>query len=152
MLLMSTVLSVPAFPAKAEWQPFQIADSSACRTAVNAVKNRLEQLKRVRVAFTSNNPHGYTRYPRNRPSEFRVALAGDGAWNVLASPVLMKTMATRVVVKCGSIGIVDFGIAQTDAGETYGLMQNGSVEKFQCLSPDDPRADRTLQWGYTICL
>lgn len=149
ILLIGAEVSLFIHPVRSNSNPIQLADARTCRKAISAAHNKLNQVKNVRVSFFYNSQHGYDRYPINRTMSYDFALAGSGVGNVLSSPVFMRDISTQIISNCASIGIVSFGRAHTDTGETYGLMpKNGRVEAFKCLTP----SANEIPWGYTICL
>jgi hypothetical protein len=75
-------------------------------------------------------------------------LSGSAAPDVMNSPQLQTSIATNIIQSCETIGIVQFGVYQSSWVDTFGLMSDGSVERFQCQEPGTPIS---RIWGNIGC-
>jgi hypothetical protein len=129
------------------------AQDAECQSAIaNSVK-RIENAKATIVKFDKYDQSslGYKDYPENRPLGYNVWLSSKGAVDVMSSRAFLTDISTQIISNCQSISSVRFGQYRTDNVVIYGLMKNGKVEPFECISPG-PEATRKLRWSKHICI
>ncbi|HEY9826983.1 MAG TPA: hypothetical protein V6D19_16205 [Stenomitos sp.] len=127
-----------------------LANNTDCQNTIQKAKTRIES-KKTSVIAIHNYKHRYEDNPKNRPLGYVFFISGTGVDNILNSRLFLTDITTSIIANCNSVSLVTFGVARTDAGETYGLMKNGKVEPFKCIAPN---SDQQFQpnWGEQICL
>ena len=131
--------------------------SVECNAALQRAKKQIQKNRKVKVVYTSQgNISQYYKhdknYPKNRPLSYGFVLRGPATLSVLYSDKFLTRIAKDIIDNCPSISIVDFGQYGTDHIATYGLLENNDVGHFKCISVDDPRARKKLDWGYVVCI
>ena len=95
----------------------------------------------------------YSDYPVGRPYKLILSVNGEKAVNVMNSPVLLTSISTQIIENCDLIGAIDIGVHRTDYITTFGLMNEGSIQEFQCTFQNVKNPVRfPLSWGYMVCL
>ncbi len=132
--------------------PFPASPRLSCDAAIAQTEQQIRAVPNTQITTRNQRPHGYTDGPANRPSSFTFILGGSGGSNILASPVLMNSMASQLIENCASTGLVAFSVGANDDNFTnYGLMPERLVRPFQYkLGPDSERSP--AQWGEQIRL
>ncbi len=132
--------------------PFPAQPRVSCDAAIAQTEQQIRAVSNTQIATRNQRPHGYTDGPANRPSSFTFILAGSGGSNILASPVLMNAMASKLIENCGTVGLVAFSVGDGDSHYlNFGAMPERLVRPFQCkLGSDSGRIP--AQWGEQICL
>ncbi|MEO0768397.1 MAG: hypothetical protein AAFY72_03035 [Cyanobacteria bacterium J06649_4] len=131
--------------------PTQAQSTSACRTAIDAVEQRMEENGRVQVAYADyrDMSDAYQTLPEGRSYEYAFGLDGQGASDILNSPVMAADMAGEIFENCGEVGIVAFGLYQTSIAHVLGWSPDGKWTEFECQE-DDYSTERT-PWGQKFC-
>ncbi|PZO59521.1 MAG: hypothetical protein DCF15_03755 [Phormidesmis priestleyi] len=132
--------------------PFPATPRLSCDAAIAQTEQQIRAVPNTRIETRNQRSHGYTDGPANRPSSFTFILAGSGGNNVLASPVLMNAMASKLIENCATTGLVAFSVGAGDSNYlNYGAMPERLVRPFQCkLGPNSDRGP--AKWGEQICL
>ena len=162
-------LLLTAFPIAASLSiisPVQAESSSSCSAALEAVQKTLQ--KKTIVGIRSwNLSDSYKDHPKGRKTGYviHLAIAEDTtitpvkgilskewyrAAEVMNSPKLQESLATRIIQSCPRIGAVMFllGLPGSDNERNiFGLMGNGEVRPFTCLEG----SLSGQQWGKKIC-
>ncbi|MFM6519039.1 MAG: hypothetical protein ACKPIC_21510, partial [Microcystis panniformis] len=100
--------------------------------------------------------------PTNRKDELMLLLSsyldntgtsGDqrSGWivsNIMASRVLMKSYADRIVSNCQDIAVVMFGADQTDWGADFAIQSDGKTRLRDCIPSG---SNLTANWNQTYC-
>jgi len=125
---------------------------SRCQAIINSIVNEIESkgVRRVIVEKgTITNPGN----PTNRKDELMLLLSsyldntgtsGDqrSGWivsNIMASRVLMKSYADRIVSNCQDIAVVAFVAGGSDWRIEFAIQSDGKTqERTECIQPDDP--------------
>jgi hypothetical protein len=133
-----------------EVQPAQSRDS--CQVALAEAKNQLKS-KNVRVVqlnkFDMSKKFEYSEYPEKYPVRVSITIEGFGTESVMNSTIFLKALSSNIILGCGPVSLVDFGVNNTDYFNTFGLLGRDKVEEFECL----PAGTTThVPWGYVICL
>jgi hypothetical protein len=142
-----TAQDVPA----ATPQEIEISAQQRCELALTDAEkiltdNRYLWITNARVARADVF---YVNYPYQVPGVLLFTIAGHDAQAMLKSPYLLGAIAQRLVNGCPGVGLVSFGIADSNQHRDFGLI-GGRVREFTCTVPNGPRD--LLQWGYTSCL
>lgn len=132
--------------------PFPAQPRLSCDNAIAETEKTIRAVANTQIRTRNQRPHGYPNGPAARPDGYSYILAGSGAANVLASPVLMNQLAAQIIENCPRTGLVAFSNGLTDSSFiNYGWMPGRLVRPFQCRL--GPAADRgPAQWGESICL
>ncbi len=132
--------------------PFAAQPRLSCETAIAETETSIRNVTNARITSRNQRPHGYSNGPVNRPNGYSFILAGSGGSNILASPVMMNRMASKLIENCADTGLVTFSAGETDGNYVnYGAMPERLVRPFQCKIGAE--SDRTpVKWGEQICL
>lgn len=127
-----------------------VVETEECVKAITSGENQLRAVRQLTLELSEiDNGNVSGTPPEGRPNQHAFGLKGEKASSVLSSPVLMNTIATRIIDNCNSISSVSFGVWQTGWLVVYGLIENEGVKIFKC--PEDynydPETDRDLIWG-----
>jgi hypothetical protein len=148
------ILTTGALGLSAFAMPQSAKSEQTRKSCEVAIANANERITTGRsITISSNIVDGtqtYPDHPVKRPQIVQIRLNGKEAESMMRSPVFQKAIASEIINSCGSVGAVIFAIAQTDWASTFGLMPDGSIKKFQCVTPDRER--NKLSWGQTVCL
>ncbi len=123
---------------------------SACTIAISSTVKKLDDVPNTgSVQFRTYPLGGYAGRPAGKVSAYHFAFRGRGGEDVLRSPRMMKTLASRLLQDCNEPGTVTFGLDQSDAFAVYGVV-NGRVQAFNCY--ESMRFPRQMPWGQRMCL
>ena len=103
-----------------------------CLTAITNTKNKLEKIPQIQVVKSPIFEVSYSDHFQGRPHKQEFYIQGASVNSVMSSPVLLNTIATPIINTCDSIGLVVFGVYQTDWSKNFALMPNGKVELIEC--------------------
>ena len=135
--------------------PMTLSTSSAgCEQAIASARKKLSAVPSLTIKDARSKPIGHPNPPRGRAQHYTFGLIGQGGLNALTSPRLTSQLSAQIISNCPSIGQVTFGMWQSDAVATYGLMPGKMIRAFQCSDsgnlrlgiPPEPR------WGEFVCL
>ena len=159
-------LILTAFPIVASLSiisPVQAESSSSCSSALESVQKTLQKKTIVGITpwYLSDT---YSDHPKGRKTGYviQLAIAEDTTvtplkgirskeWHraaeVMNSPKLQASLATRVIQSCPRIGAVRFLLGRPRSSnweKTFGLMGNGKVQPFTCRGVGQ-------NWGEEFC-
>ncbi|MBE9261286.1 hypothetical protein IQ224_03305 [Microcystis sp. LEGE 00066] len=125
---------------------------SRCQAAINSIVNEIES-KGVKKVIVEKGTVTNQGNPTNRKDELILLLSsyldntgtsGDqrSGWivsNIMASRVLMKSYADRIVSNCQDIAVVAFVAGGSDWRIEFAIQSDGKTqERTECIQPDDP--------------
>ncbi|CCI09159.1 hypothetical protein [Microcystis aeruginosa] len=125
---------------------------SCCQATINSIVNEIES-KGVRKVIVEKGTVTNQGNPTNRKDELILLLSsyldntgtsGDqrSGWivsNIMASRVLMKSYADRIVSNCQDIAVVAFVAGGSDWRIEFAIQSDGKTqERTECIQPDDP--------------
>lgn len=125
---------------------------SRCQATINSIVNEIES-KGVRRVIVEKGTVTNQGNPTNRKDELMLLLSsyldntgtsGDqrSGWivsNIMASRVLMKSYADRIVSNCQDIAVVAFVAGGSDWRIEFAIQSDGKTqERTECIQPDDP--------------
>jgi len=125
---------------------------SRCQATINSIVNEIES-KGVRKVIVEKGTVTNQGNPTNRKDELMLLLSsyldntgtsGDqrSGWivsNIMASRVLMKSYADRIVSNCQDIAVVAFVAGGSDWRIEFAIQSDGKTqERTECIQPDDP--------------
>jgi hypothetical protein len=138
-----------------------------CEVAMLNAKKRIEQGRDISVTTDiTNGSEKYPDHPDGRPAiiviwldfpgsyGYRGVGSADDAVSVMESPVFQRAIASEIIKSCNSVGAVTFIFKQQPPwATTVGLITDGSIQKFECLLPDELPNDSSLplRWGKELC-
>ncbi len=123
---------------------------SACTIAISTTVKKLEAVPNTSlVKFKTYPLGGYAGRPSGKSSAYHFVFRGRGGEDILRSPKMMKTLASRLLQDCKEPGTITFGLDQSDAFAVYGVV-DGRVQAFNCY--EGTRFPRQMPWGQRICL
>ncbi len=147
---LSIVMSAHVAQAEVQAGLLRNVQSSACTIAISTTVKKLESVPNTTlVKFRTYPLGGYAGRPNNKVSAYHFVFRGQGGEDVLRSPKMMKTLASRLLQDCNEPGTVTFGLDQSDAFAVYGVV-NARVQAFNCY--EGTRFPRQMPWGQRICL
>lgn len=123
--------------------------NGSCQDSIIKSKIKIESAN-TRIINLDKRKHNYNSYPNGRYMSYSFWIIGPGLSNLISSPRLLSSLSADIISNCNNVGIVSFGLYQSENGVTYGLMKNGAVQKFKCLDADRNR--QTDPWGYVSCV
>ncbi|MGB3299705.1 MAG: SH3 domain-containing protein [Phormidesmis sp.] len=130
--------------------PFAAQPRLSCDAAIAATEKSIRGVSNTRIATRNQLAHGYRDAPAGRGNSYSFILAGGGSKSVLASPVLMNSLAAQLIENCPGTGLVAFSAGGGDY-INYGVMPERLVRPFQCkLGANSDRGP--AEWGEQICL
>lgn len=139
--------------------------TAACSDEIVAVTLNLESGREVN-AWVSALPleRVYQQVPRLRPHGINVALRGQSALSVMASPQLLTQLSASLVDTCSSVGAVMFDADAPNAESTFGFLPVTSgdqaaqgeaaaamVQPFECANQETLEEGSLLAWGEQLC-
>ncbi len=128
----------------------KVVPSSVCTIAISSTVKKLDAVPYTgSVQFRTYPLGGYAGRPAGKVSAYHFAFRGKGGEDILRSPGMMKTLASRLLQDCNEPGTVTFGLDQSDAFAVYGVVK-GQVQAFNCY--ESTRFPRQMPWGQRICL
>ncbi|MFN7786857.1 MAG: hypothetical protein ACK5QY_00210 [Pseudanabaena sp.] len=139
-----------AYTSNILFSQVSFAQDADCQNAISNSIRRIENARSTIVKFEQFKQR-YQDYPTNRSLGYDALISGEGAVDVMSSKVFLTDISTQIISNCKSISSVTFGRYKTDWIRTYGLMENGKIEPFKCISAGRG-AERELSWGKEICL
>ncbi|CCI20527.1 Similarity [Microcystis aeruginosa PCC 9807] len=125
---------------------------SRCQATINSIVNEIES-KGVKKVIVEKGTVTNQGNPTNRKDELMLLLSsyldntgtsGDqrSGWivsNIMASRVLMKSYADRIVSNCQDIAVVAFVAGGSDWRIEFAIQSDGKTqERTECIQPDDP--------------
>jgi hypothetical protein len=145
-----------------------------CEVAMLNAKKRIEQGRDISVTTDiTNGSDKYSNHPDGRPAIIVIWLdfpgsygyrgvgsaddgvgSADDAVSVMESPRVQRAIASEIIKSCNSVGAVTFILKQQPPwATTVGLMRDCSIQKFECLLPDELPNDSSLplRWGKELC-
>ena len=133
---------------------------SRCQTTINSIVNEIES-KGVRKVILTKRTVTNRRNPTNRTNEIIFALSPYNesytsldtrsyriVSNIIASGVLMKSYADRIVSNCQDIAVVIFGVDQTESGPEFAIQSDGKTRLRDCIPSG---SNLTANWNQTYC-
>jgi hypothetical protein len=144
-LAVLSLLSVTTVPL-----PAHSSESAQCRSTLAAVKRRLQKGRDVTIS-TRLGQIGRDDNPTGRPMTYVFTFKGPAAQSIVRSEKLQATLSKQIIQDCSEIATVTFVMWGTGSdGFTFGLMSDGTVQRFECLVPDR-RNPPNPSWGQQIC-
>jgi hypothetical protein len=133
---------------------------SRCQATINSIVNEIES-KGVRRVILTKRTVTNRRNPTNRKDEIIFALSPYNesytsldtrsdriVSNIMASGVLMKSYADRIVSNCQDIAVVIFGADQSDWLIDFAIQSNGKTRPRDCIPSG---SNLTANWNQTYC-
>lgn len=133
---------------------------SRCQATINSIVNEIES-KGVRRVILTKGTVTNRRNPTNRTNEISFVLSPYNesytsldtrsyriVSNIIASGVLMKSYADRIVSNCQDIAVVIFGIDQTESGPEFAIQSDGKTRLRDCIPSG---SNLTANWNQTYC-
>ena len=133
---------------------------SRCQATINSIVNEIES-KGVRKVILTKRTVTNRRNPTNRTNEIIFALSPYNesytsldtrsyriVSNIIASGVLMKSYADRIVSNCQDIAVVIFGVDQTESGPEFAIQSDGKTRLRDCIPSG---SNLTANWNQTYC-
>ena len=133
---------------------------SRCQATINSIVNEIES-KGVRKVILTKRTVTNRRNPTNRTNEIIFVLSPYNesytsldtrsyriVSNIIASGVLMKSYADRIVSNCQDIAVVIFGVDQTESGPEFAIQSDGKTRLRDCIPSG---SNLTANWNQTYC-
>ncbi|WP_286826692.1 hypothetical protein [Microcystis sp. LSC13-02] len=133
---------------------------SRCQAIINSIVNELKA-KGVRRVIVEKGTVTNQGNPTNRTNEISFALSPYNesytsldtrsdriVSNIMASGVLMKSYADRIVSNCQDIAVVIFGADQSDWLIDFAIQSNGKTRPRDCIPSG---SNLTANWNQTYC-
>ena len=133
---------------------------SRCQATINSIVNEIES-KGVRRVILTKRTVTNRRNPTNRTNEISFVLSPYNesytsldtrsyriVSNIIASGVLMKSYADRIVSNCQDIAVVIFGVDQTESGPEFAIQSDGKTRLRDCIPSG---SNLTANWNQTYC-
>lgn len=133
---------------------------SRCQATINSIVHEIES-KGVRRVIITKRTVTNRRNPTNRTNEIIFALSPYNesytsldtrsyriVSNIMASGVLMKSYADRIVSNCQDIAVVMFGVDQTEGGADFAIQSDGKTRLRDCIPSG---SNLTANWNQTYC-
>jgi ATP-dependent Zn protease len=133
---------------------------SRCQATINSIVNEIES-KGVRRVIVEKTTVTNRRNPTNRTNEIIFVLSPYNesytsldtrsyriVSNIIASGVLMKSYADRIVSNCQDIAVVIFGVDQTESGPEFAIQSDGKTRLRDCIPSG---SNLTANWNQTYC-
>ncbi|HEY9699076.1 MAG TPA: hypothetical protein V6D10_17580 [Trichocoleus sp.] len=123
-----------------------------CDAAIDRATNVLVGSRHLWITdMKARNAEGiYVNYPYEQPMILQIAIAGNAAPAVMASPQLLTTVARTITTDCSRVGLVSYALANTDWVVDLGMIGN-RLQWFECVEADRRRGSNPLLWGQTLC-
>lgn len=139
-------LNISILPSPIQAQEVENRD---CTATIAAAQNQIETGRSVGVTVRSTKiSETYSDYPTERPYNNVFLLEGAAAESIMNSPNFMKSIATKMINNCSSVGSVTFAVNYTGWSYSIGLIE-GRLDFFECLEHDG--SNRELTWGQEYC-
>lgn len=126
--------------------------SLSCDDTLGKVEQRLRAVPNAELVSSDRRDHQYKSGPINRSQIQTFSLTGPASEDIMTSPVMQSQIAAQLIQNCSNIGLVRFGISETDWFEDYGLMHGGMVKAFRCVEMTADMSSMELDWGDRVCL
>lgn len=106
-----------------------------------------------------NSPHDLMYNGRNNPWKatrnkiVHIIVGEPGLNNVGNSPKFMESISQDIILSCSDVVLIKFWLVYR-LGVEVGLLQDGNVRVFECLSPDHRgyyNPGEGFPWGYDDC-
>ena len=125
--------------------------NASCEAAITNAKERIVRGRNLTVVKvkTRDNSKNYLNPPAGRPLIMSIYLSGRATASLMNSPVFQKAISSDLIKSCTSVGAVAFLMDQTDWVSEVGLMPNGTIQQFECISPDGEGGKPP--WGKYYC-
>jgi hypothetical protein len=133
---------------------------SRCQATINSIVNEIES-KGVRKVILTKRTVTNRRNPTNRTNEIIFALSPYNesytsldtrsyriVSNIIASGVLMKSYADRIVSNCQDIAAVKFIAHGSDYIQEFAIQSNGKTRLRDCINSD---TRLTPNWNEMYC-
>ena len=134
---------------------------SRCQAIINSIVNEIES-KGVRRVIVEKGTVTNQGNPTNRKDELMLLLSsyldntgtsGDqrSGWivsNIMASRVLMKSYADRIVSNCQDIAVVAFVAGGSDWRIEFAIQSDGKTRLRDCIPSG---SNLTANWNQTYC-
>ena len=133
---------------------------SRCQATINSIVNEIESKGVRRVILTKRTVTNQGN-PTNRTNEIIFVLSPYNesytsldtrsyriVSNIIASGVLMKSYADRIVSNCQDIAVVIFGVDQTESGPEFAIQSDGKTRLRDCIPSG---SNLTANWNQTYC-
>ena len=134
---------------------------SRCQATINSIVNEIES-KGVRKVIVEKGTVTNQGNPTNRKDELMLLLSsyldntgtsGDqrSGWivsNIMASRVLMKSYADRIVSNCQDIAVVAFVAGGSDWRIEFAIQSDGKTRLRDCIPSG---SNLTANWNQTYC-
>lgn len=85
-----------------------------------------------------------------RDSFVAISVGETGAANVEKSPKFMEKITKDIISSCHNVALVKFWTGY-EWGPEVGLLEDGSIKKFDCVDPLSPRVGNNIPWGKDDC-
>ena len=92
-----------------------------------------------------NNP-----WKATRNKIVQITVGEPGLNNVGNSPKFMESISQDIIFSCSDVVLIKFWLAYY-WGPEVGLLQDGNVRVFKCLSEDNRNYGEGFPWGYDDC-
>jgi hypothetical protein len=86
-----------------------VVETKECVSAISEAENQLRGVRQLTLELSEIDNGNVSDTPEGRPNQYAFGLKGEGTRSVFNSPVLMNTIATRIIDNCNSISSVSFG-------------------------------------------
>ena len=140
---------VASIDASLVWGQGMVVETKECINAIASGETQLQNERALTIELSKINENKISgTSPESRPHQYAFGMSRGAVENVMYSPVLLDTLATKIISSCNSISSVSFALWGTGWFWVFGLMPNGEVEFFKC--PEDHfhgGGYRDLVWG-----
>ncbi len=92
-----------------------------------------------------NNP-----WKATRNKVVHITVGEPGLNNVGSSPKLMESISQDIIFSCSDVVLIKFWLGY-EWGTEVGLLQDGNVRVFKCLSQNYTTWSENYPWGYDDC-
>ena len=114
-----------------------IVESTSCQNALAEAVRRIESanasVNRI-TRYDLNKSFYPDDYPKDRPFRYAFAISGTGTSDVLKSTMFLTDITSQIVLNCPSVSLSSFGQDRSDNIRDFGLMSNGKVKPFECVT------------------
>ncbi len=125
-----------------------VANANECQSAISYGEQKINGVNNANLVYSETRAHQYSEYPAGRSKSHIFAINGRGVDDIMSSALFMTDIATHIISSCNSIGVVSFAPYASDWFNTIGIMWNGQIEFFECISPG---RNIDADWGYYVC-
>jgi hypothetical protein len=124
------------------WHYPVAAATGQCDRTLKSIKASLPDVK---VFELSKIPNSFGKPPQGRSKYLSIRMQSDSAEALMKKEEILLKTAKTAIASCPQLGLVSFGISETDWEQSYGL-KNGKVQAFRCSER------RPLRWGEFVCV